>query len=87
LERRYHCSMVFKRDGDRFFGGVEPGNLCIIERQDCQTYLVSEVELTENTWMSLDRGFDTKTHERVWGSEHGALQFEKAQNFAGELLL
>jgi CpeT protein len=87
LERRYNCSMVFKRDGDRFLGGVEPGNLCIIERQDCQTYLVSEVEVTENTWMSLDRGLDTKTHERVWGSEHGALQFEKVRNFAEELFL
>lgn len=86
LERRYHCSMVFKRDGDRFRGSVEPGNRCLIKRHGCQTYLISEVEVTESTWVSLDRGIDTNTHEQVWGSEYGALQFEKSQSFADELL-
>ncbi|MBF2067764.1 MAG: chromophore lyase CpcT/CpeT [Calothrix sp. C42_A2020_038] len=87
LERRYHCSMVFKRDGDRFLGSVEPGNRCLIQRHGCQTYLVSEVEVTESTWVSLDRGMDVNTHEQVWGSEYGSLQFEKSQSFADELLL
>jgi CpeT protein len=87
LERRYHCSMVFKRDGDRFIGSVEPGNLCLIQRHGCQTYLISEVEVTQNTWMSLDRGMDIKTHEQIWGSEYGALQFAKSQSFANELIL
>jgi CpeT protein len=86
LLRRYHCSMVFKRDGDRFLGSVEPGNRCLIQRHGCQTYLVSEVEVTESTWNSLDRGIDVNTHEQVWGSEYGCLQFEKSQNFADELL-
>ncbi|BAZ37778.1 CpeT protein [Calothrix sp. NIES-4101] len=87
VERRYHCSMIFKRDGDRFLGNVEPGNQCLIHRHGCQTYLVSEVELTENTWKSIDRGMDVNSHQQVWGSEHGCLQFEKAQNFADELFL
>jgi CpeT protein len=87
LERRYHCSMVFKRDGDRFIGSVEPGNLCLIQRHGCQTYLISEVEVTQNTWMSLDRGMDINTHEQIWGSEYGALQFAKSQSFANELIL
>ncbi len=87
LERRYHCSMVFKRDGDRFLGSVEPGNRCLIQRHGCQTYLVSEVEVTESTWVSLDRGMDVNTHEQIWGSEYGSLQFEKSQSFADELLL
>jgi CpeT protein len=87
LERRDRCSMVFKRDGDRFLGSVEPGNLCLIPRHGHQTYLVSEVELTQNTWTSLDRGMDINTHEQIWGSEYGALQFEKSQSFADELCL
>lgn len=85
IERRYHCSMVFERDGDRFLGSVEPGNQCLIQRHGCQTYLVSEVEVTENAWKSLDRGFDINTHEHIWGSEHGALEFEKERSFADEL--
>ena len=85
IRRRQNCSMVFKRDGDRFVGQVEPGNLCLIEKNGCQTYLVSDVEITESTWVSLDRGLDVETHQQVWGSEHGSLQFEKQESFAHEI--
>jgi CpeT protein len=85
LERRYHCSMIFKRDGDRFLGSVEPGNQCLINRDGCQTYLISDVEITETTWNSLDQGMDIHTHQRIWGSEFGALRFEKSQTFAPEI--
>jgi CpeT protein len=85
IQRRYHCSMVFRRDGDLFRGGVEPGNQCLIEKNGCQTYLVSDVEVTETTWVSLDRGMDVNTHEQVWGSTFGPLRFEKRQSFADEV--
>jgi CpeT protein len=85
IERRYHCAMVFKRDGDLFRGAVEDGNACLIERDGCQTYLVSEVEVTETTWASLDRGMDVNTHEQIWGSTLGPLQFEKKESFAPEV--
>lgn len=85
IERRYNCSMVFKRDGEKFLGSVEPGNKCLINKRGCETYLVSEVELTEQTWVSLDRGMDINTHEQVWGSKAGPLKFEKQTSFADEL--
>jgi CpeT protein len=85
IERRYHCSMVFKRDGERFRGAVEPGNLCLIEKQGHQTYLDSAVEITETTWVSLDKGIDVNTHQQVWGSTFGPLRFEKRESFAHEV--
>ncbi|MGB7444464.1 MAG: chromophore lyase CpcT/CpeT [Coleofasciculaceae cyanobacterium] len=85
IERRHHCSMIFERDGEMFRGYVEPGNLCLIERNGCQTYLVSDVEVTEHTWVSLDRGMNINTHEQVWGSTFGPLQFEKRESFAHEV--
>ena len=85
IERRHHCSMVFKRYGDRFEGSVEPGNRCFIEKNGCQTYLDSYVEITETTWVSLDKGMDVNTHEQVWGSAYGPLQFEKWESFADEV--
>ena len=85
IERRYHCSMIFKRDGDRFLGSVEPGNRCLIEKNGCQTYLDSYVEITETTWVSLDKGLDVNTHEQVWGSTFGPLRFEKWESFAHEI--
>jgi CpeT protein len=85
LERRYHCSMVFKRAGDRFIGSVEPGNQCLIKKNGCQTYLDSFVEITETTWISLDKGMDVTTHQQVWGSVFGPLRFEKRESFAHEV--
>jgi CpeT protein len=87
IQRRHHCSMVFHREDEMFRGNVEPGNQCLIEKKGCMTYLISEVEITETTWLSLDRGMDLNTHEQVWGSTSGHLQFEKCQSFALELPL
>ena len=70
IARRYDCSMVFKRDRDRFIGGVE-GDRCLIEKNGCQTYLDSYVEITETPWLSLDKGLDVNTHQQVWGSTTG----------------
>lgn len=86
IKSRQGCSMVFRRgNGDSFIGGVEPGNACIIPRDGVMTYLVSDVEVTESTWLSLDRGFHPDSHEHLWGSKLGPLRFEKVQNFAAEL--
>jgi CpeT protein len=85
IQRRYNCSMVFKRDGEMFRGSVEPGNQCLIEKKGCSTYLISDVEITETTWKSLDRGMDVNTHQQIWGSDFGSLSFEKRQSFAAEL--
>ncbi|NJM69842.1 MAG: chorismate-binding protein [Scytonema sp. RU_4_4] len=87
IERRYHCSMIFKREGEMFRGSVEPGNKCLIERKGCLTYLISDVEVTATTWLSLDKGMDVNTHQQVWGSTFGPLQFEKRESFAHELPL
>lgn len=84
IDRRYHCSMIFQRQGNLFRGRVE-GNSCFIEKYGKKTYLVSDVELTENTFVSFDRGLDVDNHEQVWGSTAGALKFVKIQNFAAEV--
>lgn len=84
IERRYNCSMIFQKQGNLFKGKVE-GNNCLITRNGCQTYLVSQVELTNNTFVSLDRGLDINTHKQVWGTATGPLRFEKRQSFAQEL--
>ncbi|MGB7429262.1 MAG: chromophore lyase CpcT/CpeT [Microcoleaceae cyanobacterium] len=84
IERRYHCSMVFKPEGDLFRGGVE-GQNCMIEKLGHQTYLVSQVELTQTTFSSLDKGLDINTHEQIWGTRTGPLKFEKCHSYAHEV--
>ncbi len=85
LERRCNCAMIFQREGSMFRGCVEPGNKCLIERDGIVTYLISDVEITETTWVSLDKGMNVDTHEKVWGSAFGMLKFEKVTNFADEI--
>ena len=87
IARRYNCSMVFHQDGQVFRGAVEPGNQCLINRKGVETYLVSQVEITEDTWISWDRGINPATGEQVWGSAIGPLKFEKRASFAAELPL
>jgi CpeT protein len=77
--------MVFRREGALFRGGAEPGNRCLIERLGCQTYLVSDVEVTETTWVSLNRGMDVQSHQQVWGSVYRPLRFAKRECFAHEV--
>lgn len=85
IERREGCSMVFRRKDDMFVGSVEPGKACIIPKEGKITYLTSHVEITENTWMSIDQGMDINTDEYVWGSTEGTLQFRKRASFDHEL--
>jgi CpeT protein len=85
LQRRHNCSMIFTQDGCLLRGSVE-GKCCFIERDGHQTYLISEVELTENTFVSWDRGMDVETHQQVWGSATGPLKFTKRESFADEII-
>ena len=85
IERRIACSMVFRRHGQEFRGEVEPGNQCLIERNGAQTYLVSNVQVSDGCWSSWDRGLNCETHERVWGGEHGPMHFERWQSFADDV--
>ena len=49
------------------------------------TYLVSEVDVDQENWISRDRGFDPNTDEQIWGSEHGLLRFKRIKFFSDEI--
>jgi hypothetical protein len=41
--------------------------------------------VSESGLISLDRGYDPETNERVWGSVAGAFHFVRWQSFADEV--
>jgi len=86
LKPRCGCAMHFRsvRDG-AYEGCVEPGRGCMVPRDGKLTYLVSEVNVDQQSWSSRDRGFDPATDQAVWGSEHGLLQFERVASLADHL--
>jgi CpeT protein len=78
--------MHFKIQTDRkYIGSVEPGKKCMIPRDGQLTYLISEVEVTPDSWTSRDRGYDPNTNQQIWGSEHGQLAFKKIEDI-GEII-
>ena len=68
-----------------YIGKVEPGKNFLVPRDGKLTYLVSEVEVDQENWISRDRGFDPKTDEQIWGSEHGLLKFKRIKSFSEEI--
>ena len=83
LKSRCGCAMHFTEESDgKYIGLVEPGKKCLVPRNGTLTYLVSEVEVDANNWISRDRGFDPATDQPQWGSEHGPLRFKRIENFS-----
>jgi hypothetical protein len=88
IEQLQGCTQwVDRADHQTFKGAVEPGKKCCINRKGVDTYLSIEFEVTENTYSSLDRGYDLVTDERVWGSIAGAFQFVKKTSFSNEITI
>ncbi len=82
------CGMVVEWTGQSFLGRVEPGKQCLVERNGQQTYLDNEFEVLDQgqTLMSLDRGRDLETDERIWGSIAGPFHFTRVNDFSSEIV-
>jgi hypothetical protein len=85
LEKLPGCNMVVEWTGHSFKGEVEPGKGCRIFRKGKTTYLDSSFEIDEETFISLDRGFDLDSNEQVWGSVAGPFVFKRWASFADEV--
>jgi hypothetical protein len=81
------CSMWVDWTENRFIGRIEPGKGCRVNWKGQDTYLDNEFEISEGTLMSLDRGRDPITEERVWGSIAGPFHFTQLTSFAEEASL
>lgn len=81
------CGMDVTWTESGFKGMVEPGKQCFVDRNGQRTYLDNEFELLDQgaTLMSLDRGRDLETDERIWGSIAGPFHFKRTQSFASEI--
>jgi hypothetical protein len=81
------CGMDVTWTGLGFKGLVEPGKKCFVDRNGHRTYLDSEFEILDQgaTLISLDRGRDLETDERIWGSIAGPFHFKRTQSFASEI--
>lgn len=80
------CSMDVEWTGRSFIGRIQ-GKGCRVNWKGQDTYLDNEFEITEDRLLSLDRGRDPETDERVWGSIAGPFQFSRRTSFSDEVLI
>lgn len=85
LEKLPRCNMIVEWTGSSFKGQVEPGKGCMVERKGKTTYLDSEFEIDDQTFISWDRGRDPETDEHIWGSMAGPFHFVRSATFAEEV--
>jgi hypothetical protein len=81
------CSMWVNWTGHSFIGRIQPGKGCKVNWKGQDTYLDNEFEISETQLLSLDRGRDPVTDERVWGSIAGPFHFTRRTSFADEVQL
>tara|TARA_Y100001968_G_scaffold333864_1_gene400288 strand:+ start:1744 stop:2358 length:615 start_codon:yes stop_codon:yes gene_type:complete len=87
ITKKEGCNMIFKKiNNNHYIGSVEPGEGCIIKRNGLETYLVSKVEIKDNMWISIDEGYRVNTRDKVWGSMHGPLLFNKVKSLDKEFI-
>ena len=79
------CTMITDWTGTTFKGYVEPGKGCKVFRNGKDTYLDNSFEISPQQLISLDRGLDMDTDERVWGSIAGPFEFTQTVSFANEV--
>jgi CpeT/CpcT family (DUF1001) len=79
------CTMITDWTGSTFKGYVEPGKGCKVFRNGKDTYLDNSFEISPQQLISLDRGLDMETDERVWGSIAGPFEFTQTVSFADEV--
>jgi CpeT/CpcT family (DUF1001) len=79
------CTMITDWTGSTFKGYVEPGKGCKVHRNGKDTYLDNSFEISPQQLISLDRGLDMDTDERVWGSIAGPFEFTQTASFADEV--
>lgn len=79
------CGYVVKEEGNGFVGEVEPGCRCLVERKGATSYLVSRLELRPEGMRTIDRGHDPETHEHLWGSLAGPFEFDRTEDYSGDI--
>ncbi len=87
VDKMSGCDMIVEWTGNSFKGRVEPGKGCIVVRKGQKTYLDNEFEISEEAFLSLDRGRDIETDEHLWGSIAGPFRFVRWNSFADEVKL
>lgn len=77
------CNMIVERLDDGGFNGEIPRKTCLTrDTGDTKEYLESRMTVYSNDLYTLDRGRDSETGQRTWGSVAGFFHFKPLEDYA-----
>jgi len=79
-----NCHYQVIERGDGYHGDIEPGSICMVQRNGKDTVLVSSFHLRGDRLSTLDRGEDPVTGERCWGSIAGEFRFRRSASWPAQ---
>lgn len=70
------CTIFLERTAAGYSGRMAEGRGCRLSAEDT-SYVLIEFELSEDCFLTLDRGFDLVSDAQTWGSRAGAYCYRK----------
>jgi CpeT/CpcT family (DUF1001) len=86
LERLPGCGLIVTQQGDQFKAEPEPDSRCCFQYDGATRQVVLGFEVSPGKFWSYDRGVDPETGKGLWGALMGAYEFQKCEDFAGDLV-
>jgi hypothetical protein len=82
LEALPGCLLTVTQKGDGFKAEPEPGATCCFQYDGQTRQVVLGFEVSQDRFLSFDRGVDPDTGKALWGAIMGAYEFRRLQAFA-----
>ena len=87
LELLPGCTLMVTQQDGTFTAQPEPEAKCYFQYEGKNRQVILGFEVSAGRFLSYDRGVDPETGQSLWGAVLGPYQFNKCQDFAGELPL
>lgn len=76
LKLKSGCDVVVTKQEDSFIGGLTGCN-CEVDWLGRKTYLQNQIELNQDFYYVIDKGFCSNHHHQIWGSKYGRFEFAR----------
>jgi CpeT/CpcT family (DUF1001) len=76
------CVLTVTQRDSGFKAGPEPGATCCFQYDGQTRQVVLGFEVSQDRFLSFDRGVDPATGKALWGAIMGAYEFRRLQAFA-----
>ena len=77
LTYREGCDIMMKQVGPKTYTGGTSTCECWVDWNNVKTYVQNKVTLSATQYQVEDKGLDSTTHHKVWGSNYGAFEFKR----------